>query len=235
MPGRWALKYPKHLIALDVLLATYPDACIVWTHRDPAVVLPSVASFTGYIRALTTGTIDEPTYGREWTAFEELVLLRGLAVRDRVGNDDDRFHDLHYRDLMADPAGAVAGICAQFDIPFGDQTAARPSTSGSRTTRARNTASTSTPPHSSASTPTGSDDGSRRTSSASVSNRMRRHDRGREDPGDRGVGDRRRPLALHLAADNEVWGVARFADPAHRVEPERAGITTRRSIPVRGP
>jgi hypothetical protein len=118
-PGRWTLKYPKHLIALDVLLATYPDACIVWTHRDPAVVLPSVASFTGYIRALTTGTIDEPTYGRAWSAFEELVLLRGLAVRDRVGNDDGRFYDLQYRDLMADPAGAVAGICAHFDVSFG--------------------------------------------------------------------------------------------------------------------
>jgi len=117
-PGQWALKYPKHLIALDRLLAAYPDARIVWTHRDPAVVLPSVASFTGYIRELTSGPIDEPSYGREWTAFEELVLLRGLAVRDAVG-DDDRFYDVHYHDVMADPTRAVAGICEHFGIPFG--------------------------------------------------------------------------------------------------------------------
>lgn len=44
--------------------------------------------------------------------------MRGLAVRDRVGNEDGRFYDLHYRDLMADPAGAVAGICAHFGVPF---------------------------------------------------------------------------------------------------------------------
>jgi hypothetical protein len=119
-PGQWALKYPKHLVALDRLLATYPDARIVWTHRDPAVVLPSVASLTGYIRASTTGTVDEPRFGREWTAFEELVLLRGLAVRDRVGNDDGRFYDLHYRELMADPAGAVGAICDHFGMPFDD-------------------------------------------------------------------------------------------------------------------
>lgn len=117
--GNWALKYPKHLIALDALLTKYADARIVWTHRDPAVVLPSVASFTGYIRESTTGSIDRSRYGREWTAFEELVLLRGLATRDRLG-DDSRFHELHYHELMADPVEAVAGVLDHFNMPFGD-------------------------------------------------------------------------------------------------------------------
>lgn len=35
------------------------------------------------------------------------------------------------------------------------------------------------------------------------------------------------PLAYFLAEENEVWGVARFADPASRVPYEAAGITTR--------
>jgi nucleoside-diphosphate-sugar epimerase len=35
------------------------------------------------------------------------------------------------------------------------------------------------------------------------------------------------PLAYHLAKDNEVWGVARFTDPAKRRPFEEAGITTR--------
>ena len=35
------------------------------------------------------------------------------------------------------------------------------------------------------------------------------------------------PLALHLAQQNEVWGLARFADPAARQPYEAAGITTR--------
>jgi nucleoside-diphosphate-sugar epimerase len=35
-----------------------------------------------------------------------------------------------------------------------------------------------------------------------------------------------RPLALSLTAENEVWGLARFADPASRRPFEEAGITT---------
>jgi hypothetical protein len=123
-PGQWVLKYPKHLVALDRLLAAYPDARFVWTHRDPAVVVPSVASLTGYMRGATTGFVDEPSFGREWAVHEELVLLRGLAVRDRVGNEGGRFHDLHYQELVADPVGAVAGIWEHFGMPFAEDSAA---------------------------------------------------------------------------------------------------------------
>nr|MBP7912030.1 NAD(P)-dependent oxidoreductase [Pseudomonadales bacterium] len=35
------------------------------------------------------------------------------------------------------------------------------------------------------------------------------------------------PLAARLARENEVWGIARFADPASRRRVEEAGITTR--------
>jgi hypothetical protein len=41
---RWVLKSPNHLWSLDSLLATYPDARIVWMHRDPASVITSLAS-----------------------------------------------------------------------------------------------------------------------------------------------------------------------------------------------
>jgi nucleoside-diphosphate-sugar epimerase len=34
------------------------------------------------------------------------------------------------------------------------------------------------------------------------------------------------PLALHLAKENEVWGLARFAEPSGRAELDSAGVTT---------
>jgi len=105
--------------ALDALFARYPDARIVWTHRDPAVVMPSVASLTSYIRTTASGPVDEVRYGREWTAFEELILYRGLAARDRIGRDDDRFFDVHYLDLMADPIGILEAAFDRFGVPFG--------------------------------------------------------------------------------------------------------------------
>ena len=36
------------------------------------------------------------------------------------------------------------------------------------------------------------------------------------------------PLAARLARDNEVWGIARFGNPADRERVERAGIKARR-------
>ncbi len=119
-PGQWILKYPKHLLALDVLLAIYPDARLVWTHRDPAVVLPSVASFTSFMRASTNATFDGVRFGREWALFEELALHRGLAVRDSLAPDDARarIFDLHYGDLMRDQVGSVAAIFDHFGMAF---------------------------------------------------------------------------------------------------------------------
>lgn len=122
-PGQWVLKYPKHLIALDVLLATYPDARLVWTHRDPATVIPSVCSLTGYMRSPTPG-FDPVRFGREWATFEEIVLRRGLDIRDTLVDADTRIHDLHYEDLMRDPVEAVAAICTKFGVPFGESSRA---------------------------------------------------------------------------------------------------------------
>ena len=117
-PGRWVLKYPKHLMALDTLLATYPDAVLVWTHRDPAVVVPSVCSLTSYMRTLTSGPTDLRRFGREWAVLEELVAHRGVSVRDRMADGPSRVIDVHYCDLMADQVGTVASILAFAGVPF---------------------------------------------------------------------------------------------------------------------
>jgi hypothetical protein len=119
-PGQWVLKYPKHLMSLDVLLECYPDARLVWTHRDPAVVLPSVASLTGFMRASSTPTYDPKRFGPEWALFEELVLRRGLDTRDAMSDADSRIFDLHYRDLMQDQLGSVEAIYRHFGMPFTD-------------------------------------------------------------------------------------------------------------------
>ena len=102
-PGEWVLKWPKHLFGLDALLEVYPDARIVWTHRDPAKVIPSSVSFVGTLRSMNSPLFDPRRFGAEWTALEEMGLQRGLSVRDRVG--EDRFLDVHYNDLTADPVG----------------------------------------------------------------------------------------------------------------------------------
>ena len=57
------LKYPAHMRELDMLLAIYPDACIVQTHRDPVKVLPSICSLVTGWRSLYEGGADAKAIG----------------------------------------------------------------------------------------------------------------------------------------------------------------------------
>ena len=117
VPGTWVLKYPKHLINLHALLATYPDARFVWTHRDPGVVLPSVVSFTSFYRSQNP-SFDPLLFGREWAMLEEMVARRGIDVRDRVAEVDARSIDVYYRDLMSDPHGTIGAFCAHAGLDY---------------------------------------------------------------------------------------------------------------------
>jgi Sulfotransferase family len=122
-PGDWVLKWPKHVFGLDALLEVYPDARIVWTHRDPGKVVPSSASFVGTLRSMTSPVFDPLRFGPEWVALEEMGLHRGLAARERLG--DDRFLDVHYNDLIADPVAEVTRIYEHFGVPVDDETVRR--------------------------------------------------------------------------------------------------------------
>lgn len=118
--GSWVLKWPKHVFGLDALLETYPDARIVWTHRDPAKVVSSITSFVGTLRKMNSPVFDPKHFASEWVALEEMGLHRAIAVRDRVG--DDRFVDIHYNDLIADPVAQVSRIYSHFEMPTDEKT-----------------------------------------------------------------------------------------------------------------
>jgi len=117
-PGRWVLKYPKHLLSLGALLDTYPDATFIWTHRDPVAVIPSAVSLTGFMRQSNTPDFDPLRFGREWAVIEELALHRGLATRDSGRYPAERNIDVHYPAIMAQPVETVDRICEHLGVPF---------------------------------------------------------------------------------------------------------------------
>ncbi len=118
-PGRWVLKAPGHLLALDSLVAVYPDARLVVTHRDPLETVPSSISLSVTARPDSLTSAWSGAGESLGTYFARLwVDVLGLMV-DRLGEFRDRrpdvtVYDLHYRDLVADPVGAVAAIYAQW-------------------------------------------------------------------------------------------------------------------------
>ena len=60
---RWILKTPNHLWHLEALLAAYPDARIIWTHRDPGPVVTSLASLANAGQRPLTKRTRPPSHG----------------------------------------------------------------------------------------------------------------------------------------------------------------------------
>lgn len=111
---RWLLKYPVHMGNLRALFAIYPDACIVQTHRDPGKVIPSICSLVAGWRALYEDNVDRQAIARWLLDLWATRLERGLEVRRE--RDPQSFFDLHLREVLSDPVGAVRRIYDHFGL-----------------------------------------------------------------------------------------------------------------------
>jgi hypothetical protein len=115
---RWVLKAPSHLFALDALLATYPDACIIQTHRDPRTVVASVASLDVVLRRVFSHRIHPDEIGTEALRQWASAFNGAMQVRDRTDGAPGRFLNVYYTDLMRDPIATVRRIYAHCDLRF---------------------------------------------------------------------------------------------------------------------
>ena len=92
----------------DELLAVYPDARIIQTHRRVVEVLPSLANLSTTLQKTFTAGVKPEAVGssvvREWEEILELFV----NARKRVG--DDRFIDVYYGDLVANPVTILRQI-----------------------------------------------------------------------------------------------------------------------------
>ena len=113
---RWVLKSPGHLWALDALLAIYPDARIVQTHRDPLKVIASLANLVAVLRSMASDRIDRAAIGAEWTARLAAGLQRATIVRDALPADAAPVFDMHFADFIHDEIGMVRRIYDHFGM-----------------------------------------------------------------------------------------------------------------------
>ena len=115
---RWVLKAPAHLPALRALCTVYPDVGVIMTHREPLEVLASEASLHTVLRQTFSDAVDPARVGREVTELLSEEIDTGLQARDDGCAPPERFVDVRYRDLVADPIGTVRKIYAHFEIPL---------------------------------------------------------------------------------------------------------------------
>jgi hypothetical protein len=117
---RWVLKTGAHMWGLEHLLTTYPDARIVFTHRDPVDSVTSYASLTSLVRTMGSDEVDRIEIARDWTARLRRVVDHALEVRRGGDYPDARFHDLHFSDFVKDQLGAVRRIYEAFGLPMSE-------------------------------------------------------------------------------------------------------------------
>jgi hypothetical protein len=108
----WALKTPNHLWALETLLEFYPDARLIWTHRDPGPVVTSVASLNTTMQRTFSNHVDPIAVGREWKHKLKYAVDRGLAHDDR--NPPGWCVHVGYAEMMRDPIQTIRKIYAHF-------------------------------------------------------------------------------------------------------------------------
>lgn len=112
----WVLKSPFHIFGLEALLATFPDAVIVQTHRDPAQVLPSLCSLYSVMHTLTSDHASMTELGPHTLTRISAVNDRTIDLRERIG--DARFADVGYRALVSDPLKTIGEIYERFGYDF---------------------------------------------------------------------------------------------------------------------
>jgi hypothetical protein len=113
---RWVLKSPGHLGAIDALLAAYPDALIVQTHRDPRRVIPSVSSLEWTLRQIASDARDARALGRQQLRAWSRTLALGMHARARHAARASQFLDLHFHEIAADPIACVRRVYAHFGL-----------------------------------------------------------------------------------------------------------------------
>ena len=107
-PGRrWVLKSPDHVFALDAILETYPDAHIVFLHRDPLSVVASCAKLTELLRRPFTRRLDPRVVGRQ---VADRLIESAERMTAESGARNGRILHLHYRDVVSAPMAAVSAI-----------------------------------------------------------------------------------------------------------------------------
>jgi hypothetical protein len=113
---RWVLKSPVHLHSLDVLLDTYPDAKLSFTHRDPMLVLPSVTSLLANLRWAHSDHVDFADIGAYHADLYSRSLDRLVDLDAATFLPINRCTHSTHHEFLNDALGVISGIYSRLGI-----------------------------------------------------------------------------------------------------------------------
>lgn len=122
-PKRWRLRNPSNIVFIDALNTVFPDARFWMTHRDIAKVIPSAADLYCELAQAFSDDVDRRYMGRLNADVWDSGMRRLIAFRE-AGNED-RFFDIHFSEMQADPFPTLERLYAFLGEEFTDDTRAR--------------------------------------------------------------------------------------------------------------
>ena len=112
----WILKTPQHMLDLPALLEVFPDARLIFTHRDPCQVVGSAASLAWNQTIIYSDHADAKRTGRIWFDKTAQMIERMRNAREAVPRH--RMIDVHFDDMDRDWRGTMERVYdfLDFDI-----------------------------------------------------------------------------------------------------------------------
>ncbi len=122
-PPRWVLKSPQHLEQIPAIMRTFPDAIVVFTHRDPVSVVASFVTMSAYsARISRSAPIDLHEVGAYWR--DRILDLYAAATRDRHLVPAAQSIDIHFNEFMRDDIATVQAVYEVAGLAFAESTRA---------------------------------------------------------------------------------------------------------------
>ena len=113
---RWLIKSPAHLWHLGALMAEYPDAVVIQTHRDPLKVITSISALVAHLRRMAS---DHSSVARAAAQYSEDIFVgleRSLLARTDGTLPPRQVIDVQFADFMADPFATIGAVYDQLGL-----------------------------------------------------------------------------------------------------------------------
>jgi hypothetical protein len=108
---------------MQALLAVYPDARVIQTHRNLVDAIGSQCSLSARIASKFQRGFDLHEVGRFWLNYSQQGIERGLAARAPLPSS--QIYDVRLADLRDRPLETIERIYQHFELPFDEKLAAR--------------------------------------------------------------------------------------------------------------
>lgn len=116
--SHWLLKNPTHMPRIPQLLAAYPDAKIIFPHRDPITSTDSVVNVLGAIYRWRSDKALSLDSGDDWMAADSRVRIWDdvIAMMESGTLRKGSYTNVLYADFIRDPAGTLTRAYADLGL-----------------------------------------------------------------------------------------------------------------------